>query len=101
MLPQHLPRAHGGGGQSAYATTKHIVRLIHHLSRTQTGGIGFIWDNLVRSPLSPHYHPTITPHPLHNRPLNGLERSKIRVMGLPTHTRIAKLRLNFDVGESI
>ena len=61
MLPQHLPRAHIGGGQSTNATTQQIVRLIHYLSSANPGGIGFLWDSSVRSPLPPHVHSTMGP----------------------------------------
>ena len=54
MLPQHLPRAHKGQWQSAHATTGQISCLIQHLAATPEGGIGFVWNIPVGSPLPAH-----------------------------------------------
>jgi len=54
MLPQHLPRAQRGQGQSAQAITGQIGYLIQHLALTQEGGIGFVWDTPIGFPLPAH-----------------------------------------------
>jgi len=54
LLPQHLPRTHRGEGISAHATVGRIYCLIQHLAATQEGGIGFVWNTPVGSPLPAH-----------------------------------------------
>ena len=54
MLPQHLPRTHRGQRQSAHATVDQISYLIKHIAATHEGGIGFVWDAPVGSPLPAH-----------------------------------------------
>ncbi len=54
MLTQHLPRAHNGQAHPAHAAISQIHRLIRHLATLQEGGIGFVWDTPVGSPLPAH-----------------------------------------------
>ena len=71
MLSPHFPRAHKKLGQYAHATTQQIVRLIHHLSSTQPGGIGFMWNNSLRSTLPSQVHSTMGPSTILNAPKCG------------------------------
>ena len=54
ILAQHLPCAHISGIQPAQAALLQLVRLTQHLTTTQPGGFGFIWDISVRTPLPAH-----------------------------------------------
>jgi len=68
MLPQHLPRAHRGQGQSAQATVGWIRYLIQHLAANQEGGIRFVWDTPVGSPLPAHVKKIMGPSTVLNAP---------------------------------
>ncbi len=71
MLAQHLPRAHRGHGQPAHANNSQIHRLIRHLATTQVGGIGFIRDTPVGSPLLAHVQSMMGPSTVLNAPKCG------------------------------
>ena len=71
MLTQHLPRTPRGNGQPTHATLQQIHRLIRHLASTQKGGIGFIWDTPVRSPLPAHIIAMAGPSTVLNAPKCG------------------------------
>ncbi len=66
---QHMPR---------YSK---LVHLILHLSRSQSGGIGFTWGTSVRHPLPPQVFTTIKPSKVLNTPKYESGASK------PTHMR--------------
>ena len=71
MLLQHLSRAHREGGQPAQAALLQIVRLIQHLATNQPGGVGFIWDTSVRTPLPAHVIHLMGPSTALNAPKCG------------------------------
>jgi hypothetical protein len=58
-----------------------LVHLILHLSRTQSGGIGFIGGTSVRHPLPHHVFTTIKPSKVLNKPKYGSGAHKPTHMG--------------------
>ena len=71
MLAQHLPRTHKGQEQSAHTTVLQISHLILQLATTHRGGIGFVWDNPLRSPLPAHVQNMMGPSTVLNAPKYG------------------------------